>query len=184
MIRAVLHAAVRAFERRYDYDAAYLHDIADRDPRGLWRFARCTRAGEYDGGLPREAIAAARLAAALHEDCGPCVQVVVDIALEAGVPASVLAALARGEPAAAGEDAALAFAFARAVLDGDTGLDALRASVERRFGPRGPWCLALALSVARMYPVIKRATGHARACARLEVAGTTVVPAARSAAHG
>lgn len=177
MLKSLLHTAIRAFERRYDYDAGYLHEVAENDPFGLWKFIGITRAGERSGGLPLDAVFAARLAAAMHEDCGPCAQIVIDMAIEAGVEPGTLAALAAGNPDAAPEDCALAFRFARAVLTADTDVDALRDAVTARFGRRGPWYLSLALSTARLYPVMKRATGHARACTRLKVGGETITPA-------
>ena len=39
MIRSLLHRYLSGFERRYDYDATYLHELADISPRAFWRFA-------------------------------------------------------------------------------------------------------------------------------------------------
>lgn len=176
MMRWLLHRAISAFERRYDYEAGYLHAIAEHDPRGMIAFQRFAAAGKHTGGLPVCMIESARVAAALHEDCGPCVQLVTDMALEAGVDAGVLAALVSGRLEQAPEDAALAFRFARAVLERGPELDELRTALTARHGVNAPWLLALALSVARCFPVIKRATGHAHSCQRVHIGGEAIVP--------
>ena len=39
--------------------------------------------GKFQGGVPRDAFHAAAIGGALHEDCGPCVQITTDMALYA-----------------------------------------------------------------------------------------------------
>jgi hypothetical protein len=178
MLKFLMHAQVRKFEREFGYDAGYMHELVDLDPMAFWKFSRVAYAGEHRGGLPAEAVYAAKLAATMHEDCGPCAQLVIDFALKAGVAPGALAALAAGDLAAAPPDAALAFRFARAVLTRGADLDEATAAIERRFGRRGPALLGMALTIARIFPVLKRAMGHAHACTRLDVAGRIVTPAA------
>src|SRR5262245_28101735 len=42
MFKWLLHRAITGFERQWDYDASYLHDIIDADPRAAWMFQRAT----------------------------------------------------------------------------------------------------------------------------------------------
>lgn len=177
MLKRFFHWRIRAFERRYDYDASYMHEIVDIDSAGLIQLQRLTGIGQHHGGLPLEALAAARLAAALHEDCGPCVQIVVNIALEAGVQPKVLQSLASNSTSSLPKSTVLAFRFAQAVLNNSHEVNSLRAEVEDEFGPNGPFCFGLALSIARIYPVIKRAMGHAHTCSQVSVAGNVVATA-------
>lgn len=175
MLKRLFHAQIKKFEREFGYDGGYMHELADLDAMAFWKFSRVATAGEHRGGLPAEATYAAKLAAALHEDCGPCAQLVIDLALKAGVAASTLEALAAGDLAAAPSDAALGFRFAQSVLTSAGDLDDRRAEVERRFGAKGPALLGLALTIGRIFPVLKRAMGHAHACTRLEIAGKPAV---------
>jgi hypothetical protein len=174
MIKRLMHYWTARFEREFAYDASYMHELIDLDARGFWHFSRIAYAGEYRAGLPVGAILAAKLAATLHEDCGPCAQLVVNFAAKAGMPPASVAALVRNDPARAGPDAGLAFRFAQAVLTNAPELTALRAEVVARFGRCGPALLGFAIAVARMFPVLKRAMGHAHTCVRLQVAGTPI----------
>ena len=71
-----------------------------------------------------------------------------------------------------GENAALAYRFARASLARDMqAADPLRDEIVRRWGQKGLVALALALTTARMYPTVKYALGHGKSCSRVMVAG-------------
>jgi len=171
MLKRFIHARIRAFERRYDYDARYLHELADLDGAGLRAFSgAAARLGRRHAEVPAAAWFGARLAAMLAEDCGPCTQLTVDMAREAGVDLHTLHALLAGTPDTAQEDAALGFRFAHAVIDDLPTLAALRCAVVTRYGAAAPAALGLAVVGARLYPPLKRAMGYAGVCTRVTAA--------------
>jgi hypothetical protein len=72
-------------------------------------------------------------------------------------------------------DAALGYSFARAVLARDLAeSDRLRAQLETRWGPRAVVSLALAIASSRVFPAVKYALGHGRACSKIRVEGVDV----------
>lgn len=175
MIAYLLHKYVSAFERKYDYDATYLHELADISPRDFYRFARVQMTLQSKRHAPRDALQAAAIGGALVEDCGPCVQIASDRAVEAGMSGETIKALLSGGQADA--DAQLGFDYARALLGAGERLDDLRQSVEARWGKRGLIALTFMAMAARNFPVIKRALGHARTCQRVRVGGTDIAVA-------
>lgn len=71
-----------------------------------------------------------------------------------------------------GQDAAIAWRFARATLDRDLPTaDRLREEIVARWGERGLAAIALALTAARLYPTLKFALGYGGTCARVIVDG-------------
>ena len=175
MLTWLMRAAVRRMEKRYDYDAAYLHDLLSAGPRALTAFLGVQKLSGYREGAPPEALAAAGLVATLAEDCGSCVQIGVRIAQEQGVSPAVLRGVLTGDLALMGADAGLAYGFAQASLARDLErADPLRDEVLRRWGPRGLAALALAMASARVYPTVKYAMGHGRTCSQVRVEGETV----------
>ena len=54
--------------------------------------------------VPVEASFAAKITGALAEDCGPCTQLVVDMALEAGMAKDQIEAVLRRDPRAMNDD--------------------------------------------------------------------------------
>jgi hypothetical protein len=173
MLRNYLHRYIRGFERRYDYDGSYMHELADASVAAFNRFTIMQLAGgEFRGDAPRDAWFAAGIAGALVEDCGPCVQIASDMALEAGVPGETIRALLAGTPADA--DAKLGFDYGRALLLGSESLDGLRTEIERKWGRKALIALSLRAMTSRNFPVLKRAMGHAKTCQRVRVGNTDV----------
>ena len=149
MLKAILHNQLKAFEKAWGYDATYMHEMLDTDLAGFLRFS-IVSALAHPKGAPPAALAAAGITATMAEDCGPCTQIGVDMAAKGGVPAAVL----------------------RAVLARDLeASDALRDEVVRRWGRRGVTALGFALSGTRLFPTMKYAMGHGRACSRIVVEG-------------
>lgn len=171
MLRVFLAGQLTAMERRFDYDASYLREVLAVSPWAFLRFGLVASLGRGRR-APREALAAASLVGTIAEDCGPCTQIGVDMALASGVSRAVLRAILSGDLKAMGETAALAWDFARASLARDLDRsDARRAEIVRRWGKAALVDIALALTTARMYPTLKYALGHGRACSRIVVAG-------------
>jgi len=174
MIRSILHRYIRGFERRYGYDGTYMHELADISSAAFGRFAIMQMAGgEWRGNAPRDAWFAAGIAGALVEDCGPCVQIATDTAIEGGMPAGVISALLSGAPTNA--DAQLGFDYGRALLHGSDVLDTLRERVDRQWGRKALVALSLRAMTGRNFPVLKRALGHAKTCQRVRLGGTDVI---------
>lgn len=178
MLKWILARVVDRFAKRYDYDVSYIRDLLETDAAAFMAFSKVRGLGGY-AEAPRAAVAAAKLVATLAEDCGPCTQIVVQMAEEQGVAPGVLKAILTGDEPGMGADAALAWKFARASLARDLETaDALRDKVVARWGRKGLATLALAIASARVYPTVKYALGHGKACSRVQVKGEAVSPMA------
>ena len=180
MIRLILHSTIRRFERRYDYDATYMHAILEASIPAFVKFALAQTMSAHREGVSPDALFAARIAAVRFEDCGPCAQLVVNMALEAGVEPAMVRAIVARDVRRLSADASLGLRLADAVLAHESTDDA-RANVVARFGEKGLITLAYAIAATRIYPTLKRALGHAHTCERLRVEGEYVI-AARAAA--
>ena len=171
MLKAILRRTIDGFETTWNYDASYMRDLLHLSPWAMIKFGVVASLG-HRREAPAAAMAAAGIVGTLAEDCGPCTQISVDIATKAGVKPEVLRAILAGDEAAMGEDAALAYAFARASLARDMArADPLRDQIVARWGEKAVVAIGLALTTARMYPTLKYALGHGKACSRVVVAG-------------
>ena len=133
MFRALLdRLAIRPFERSFNYDAGYMRQVLAARSLTFLKFSIVTGLVSRQD-APADALAAAGVVATLREDCGPCTQIGVDIALRSGADPAVLRAVLAGDEAAMGEAAALAYRFAHASLDRDLfAADAAREEILRR----------------------------------------------------
>lgn len=177
MLRWFIRRRLAAFEREFDYDMSYARDVLDADLGAFLRFAQITSVTGFRRGVSAEVCYAAKLVGTMAEDCGPCTQLMVTMALKEGVDRRVIAAVLRGDLDAVGSDVRLAVLFARATLARAAAADDLRDEVVRRWGSRGLVSLAFGLVGARVYPTLKYALGHGKACQRVEVLGERVAVA-------
>jgi hypothetical protein len=170
MFKSYLHGKIKAMERAFGYDAAYAHEMLDASTPAFMKFGLFQAMANHCDNVSKEAWYAAKLAGAISEDCGPCSQLVVDMALKAGVDAKILAALARGDFHDAGTDATLGYLYGQAVAINSPDAVKLSVDAEAKYGKRGLVSLALAVASARVYPTLKRGLGHGAACQKLVVA--------------
>jgi len=176
MLKTFLSRWLDKFEKTFNYDASYMRHVLGVNPWSLLKFSLGTQALDHKA-APPELLVAAGLYGTLQEDCGPCVQVGVDIATANGVDPKVLRAIIAGDEAAMGETAALGYRFARASLARDMqACDPLRDEIVRRWGDKALVAVSLGMVASRMYPTLKYALGYGKACSRVKVAGETVAP--------
>ncbi len=173
MIKWLLHRQVTAFERRWSYNSTYMHDLVDADPRAAMAFAKVMGLSRYHQDVPLAAYFAAKIVGTMAEDCGPCTQLVIDMAEKAGVDPAIIRALVAGDIESMPDDVALAVGFARASLAHAPEADDMRAEILRRWGKKALVSLSFALVAACIFPTLKYAMGHGHACMRVTVGGET-----------
>lgn len=167
MIRWFLARQLAAFEKQWGYDAGYTKEMLEADPLAALMFMIATGVLGRRKGAPKAAHYAVALVAVMAEDCGPCSQLGVDMAIADGVDPAILRAVAERDYAAMPDDVVLVVRFAEASLAHSLAADEPREEIIRRWGRKGLASLALAMTTSRMYPTVKYALGHGRACTRL-----------------
>lgn len=175
MLKWFFRRRIAAFERAAGYDASYLRHVLDHDLRAFLRFAPAQGMSRHRRDVPLDVYYGAKLTAVIAADCGPCTQLMVGMALRAGLAAATVAQIVEDD-AAMPETARLGVRFARAVIARSAAADELREEIERRWGPRAVISLGLALVSAQMYPTFKYALGYGHACQRLDVDGRSIAP--------
>jgi hypothetical protein len=172
MLRWFFHRQINAFEQAWNYDAAYLHELIDIDPRALATFWKVQGLSKYRKGVPLAPYCAAGIVAVVSEDCGPCTQLTIEMAERGGVDPAILRAVVARDYQKMPYEVALAVRFTEATLRHAPQADDLRDEVVRQWGERGLVSLSFAMLAARMYPTLKYALGHGKACTRLTIGGT------------
>ncbi len=159
---------IDAFGKKYRYDVRYMHKLLEASPAGYTHFAAFLPMASYRDALPAEAYAVARIEAMRAEDCGPCLQLAIDQALEEGVSAEVLRSAweqkAFVDPLL--EDVCV---FARAVAENTPIAPALADRLRDAYGEAGVAELGLCIASSRVFPAIKRALGEAMSCVAVQI---------------
>jgi hypothetical protein len=169
MLKSIARNRIRAFAKHYDYDARYMEHILDASPGAFFKFAKLTEAASHRETAPIDAYYAAKIAGARAEDCGPCAQLVVNMALEAGMGRDQIEAVLTRDFEAMNEETALGFRFADAVIHRAANEDEVRDAVRHLWGEKGVVDLTFSLQIGRMFPMIKAGLGYAKECRRIVV---------------
>jgi AhpD family alkylhydroperoxidase len=151
-----------------DVNMDYAYHLRDVAPSRLWRFSMIKVIEGNRKHTPADAYHAAGMAAAMVEDCGPCVQIHVNLALKDRVDADVLRSLAARKLDGVPPHVALAFKYGEAVGQGVMA-DEMRDEIRKLWGEQGLIELAFTIAAARFYPGLKRGLGYAHTCERVVV---------------
>ncbi len=171
MFKLLARFGVRRFGARYEYDTGYLEALLDASPAAFVKFTRVAALSRHRRRVPVEAAFAAKLVGALAEDCGPCVQLVADMAHEAGVADNEIRAILASDTAAMSDTVRAAYDFADALVRRGSSLDRRRDAVRLLWGATGIVDLTLAAQASRLFPMVKAGLGFAKACAGVTVGG-------------
>jgi hypothetical protein len=174
MRKFIARRALRAFATRYGYDTSYMEMMLRESAGAFFKFAPVMKAAAHREVVPVEAAFAAKITGALAEDCGPCTQLTVDMALEAGMAKDQVEAVLRRDVRAMHEATALGFRFADAIVHHSPDDEVHRDAVRARWGEKGVIDLSMALQMGRLFPMLKLALGYAKECRRVTVAGDQI----------
>ena len=114
--------------------------------------------------MPSDALHTVRIGASQAQDCGACVQIAVNFAVEDGLPRSAAVA------ALGGRDEHPSFARppvgvqVRKRLAVGADAEAEGAFIRSEWGPPAVAEASIAAAYAVAFPIVKRGMGHARAC--------------------
>ena len=176
MIRYFLDKILLSTKKRYDYDVGYLQEILQADLPAFAKFMGFQTMSAHGGNLPVEPLFAARIRAILWDDCGPCTQLVVNMALEAKVRPDVVRAIIEGQLEELPGEVALVVRFTQYVMAHAPEAEELRAEIVERWGQKGLVAIAFAISSSRVYPALKYAMGYGYACQRIQVDNVALAP--------
>lgn len=167
MIKWMLRRGARALGRAYDYDVSYMLDVIHTSSAAGLRLSAFPLISQYRGPKAAQPVwVGALFASTLEGDCGPCAQLIVDMAVKAGTDAGLLKHCFDGDPHLAG-DVGLGFRFAMAAIRGDLEADELKARIQGRYGDEAVIAAAFAAGSGRFYPVLKRGLGYGQTCTQL-----------------
>jgi hypothetical protein len=176
MLKWFMKRQLRAFGNAFNYDARYGEELIDIDVAAGFALARLSKVAAYRADAPAAAWHAAKIVAAMSEDCGPCVQLSVTMAERGGVSEGDLRAIVAGDTTRMSIEASLGYRFAGALLARSEELDPLREEIARRWGRRALAAISITIVTSRTFPALKYALGHGQSCQSVEIGGATIAP--------
>ncbi|MGB0921174.1 MAG: hypothetical protein ACPG06_01280 [Alphaproteobacteria bacterium] len=168
MMKKLAHWLVRRSEKQTGEDSTFMHEIADSSLNAFMKFGFFVPMSGHRKVVSAEAWHCARVAAAMNQDCGPCTQTTVNMAISDGASPELLRGALNGGEGLTG-DVLLAYQYGKAVAENGPELLDLLEAAEVRFGKEGLVELAFCVAGAAVYPTVKRALGHGLACSQVVI---------------
>ncbi len=159
--------SLESFENHYKYDASYLHEVLDASPEGFEAFSKFGDMGMFRKILSPEVFFVSKIASAQTEDCGPCTELNVRMAQEAGVGDNIIRCTLSGNGLSDELEAVRQFSIAVAFNEVKPGQVE---EMKDAYGREGLAELALCIASMRVYPCMKRALGFDQSCAVTRIA--------------
>lgn len=165
---ALTDALIARQEARLGAPLDYLRTVADSSTAAFAKFGAFAPLAGHRAVTPPIVWHLARLAATQVQDCGTCVQVIVNQARADGVPASILQAVLAEDESRLDDAERLALRYGRAVAQRDDALTVV-GEVRDWFGQDILVELALGVATAQMFPILKRGLGQDLACSLVTI---------------
>lgn len=176
MMKYFFNKMLTKMHHRYDYDVGYMRETLEADLGAFIKFMGFQTMATHRGNLPAPILYAARLTAIFWDDCGPCTQLVVDMAIEEHVAPETIRAIIDSDIDRLPEEVALVVKFTELVLAHDASADPLRQNIIDRWGKDGLIAIAFCISSSRVYPAFKYAMGYGKACSRIQINDALLLP--------
>jgi len=168
MLRWFIRRKLAAEEKTLGESMDYLRHVVDVSPTAFLRFASIMPFANSRRVLPKDAWFAAQITTLQHEDCGPCLQITINLARQNGVDSPLIRAVLDGNSAELSPEIADVCEFTRLVITANDD-DELRETLRKRYGDRGLIELSFAIASARIPPTVKRVLGYAQSCSEVTV---------------
>jgi alkylhydroperoxidase family enzyme len=169
MIREMIDKLIDSQEEKLGASLDYLREMADQSLSVFFKFSLFTPMSEHHKVVPPAALHLARIISSRAEDCGTCVQIGVNMALEDDVPPEYI------RPALTDRRADLPpflqdiYDYATAVVNQREVEPELRERIRIEVGDEGIVELSVAIASAQVYPIVKRGMGYSKSCRLIDV---------------
>ncbi|MDH5525950.1 MAG: hypothetical protein OEY97_01415 [Nitrospirota bacterium] len=163
MDTAAIQTQLQEFSKAYKYDTAYLEELLNASPGAFGAFSPGMEICKYRKALPLDAYFVACVATMKGEECGPCGQLNLRMAVEAGVDRELLALVIKKPnllPSPLRDVHDHAFAVTQGPLQDPERAERIR----KHYGDEAFAELAVCITGNRVFPTLKRALMKADHC--------------------
>ena len=161
-----LTAQIDAFEQHYSYNTTYMREMLEGSLDAYLAFSQSSALSGFRESLSKPEHWLCKLTAMKAEDCGECLQLTIDMALEDGIEPRLAEAIFKNGEGLTDEEYDL-YAFTLSVTSrGDT-FPLQTQRVHAKYTQQQVLEMGLAIASVKLYPTVKRALGYAKSCQRM-----------------
>lgn len=171
MLNVALQRQINKAEKEIGQPADHLRDVLEVSPKAFVKLGMAMPAMRHQKHASAEAVHLARVVATQMLDCGACLQIAVNLALEDGVGDQLLRLAVNGDWSAMPEDLMAVCHYAAAVAENNPEAPCHAEAVRAHLGKEAQVEIAYALAFVPVFPYLKRALGYAVSCSDVSIEG-------------
>jgi alkylhydroperoxidase/carboxymuconolactone decarboxylase family protein YurZ len=160
---------LEGFQNHYNYDTTYMKEMLKANPKAYETFENFLPMASFKDKAPVDVIFVAKLTSMKNEDCGKCLQLNVDMALEAGVDKEVVKEVVFNQ----GENLSTAlkeiYDFTLAVSNNEQIPNTLYDKIHKKYSKEVLTEIALAIASTKIFPTVKRVFNDFHSCSVIQL---------------
>lgn len=162
---------LEGFQAHYDYNTTYMKDMLKANPNAFETFQNFLPMASFCEKTPKDVMYTVKLTTMKNEDCGECLQLNVNMALEAGVDKQIIKEIVFNEGKNLPQSLKDIYDFTLAVLNEQTIDENLYDKIYFKYSKDIITEIALATAAAKVFPTIKKVLDNFHSCSviKLEV---------------
>lgn len=160
---------LESFQSHYDYDTNYMKEMLISAPKAYSTFEAFLPMASFIDKSPTDVLFTAKLTAMKNEDCGACLQLNIDMAIEAGVKKEIIKEIVFNNGENLPTDLKTMYSFALAVSNNETIDSNLYAKINEMYSKEIIVEIALALASTKIFPAVKRVLNNIKSCSMIKI---------------
>jgi len=160
---------ISSFGTHYNYNTNYMKEMLRVAPEAYETFENFLPMARCANNTPKEVLHVTKIAAMQSEDCAECLQLYVDMALEAKIDKEIIKDVLFNKAQGLSDELKTVYDFTLAVAQNKPITDEMYAKIEYTYSPAIIVELSLAIASAKVFPTIKRTLNEAKSCSLVEI---------------
>lgn len=160
---------LEGFQSHYDYDTTYMKEMLKVSPTAFEKFEAFLPMASFVNNAPKEVIYLAKITAMKNEDCGACLQLNVDMAIEAGVNKDIIKEIVFNEGKNLPSSLKDIYEFTLLVSNNKTIEDTFYDKIYETYSKEVMVEISLAIAAAKVFPAIKRVLNDIKSCSVIQI---------------
>jgi hypothetical protein len=160
---------IEGFKTHYGYDTSYMEEMLSVSPASYEVFEGFLPMATFAKATPVDVINVVRITAIKNEDCGTCVQLYVDLAIEAGLGKDVAKEIIFNEGKDLSSELKLVYDFTLAVSNNEVIDSSLFEQMNKAYSREIMMEISLAIAATKVFPAIKRTLNYMKSCSVVQI---------------
>jgi len=160
---------LEGFQSHYSYDTSYMKEMLSVAPSAYEKFEAFLPMASHIEATPKEVLYVCKITSMQYEDCSACLQLNVDMAIEAGVEKEIIKEVLFNKGKNLSSSLKDVYEFSLAVAKNSPISEELYDKMHTKYSKEILMEMALAIASTKVFPAIKRVLKDDVSCSLIDI---------------